>query len=128
MEALKNTLTHLTRRNFFRSTLGLLAGAILPKSLLDDFKVDTYLDGKFVGGQVWSRCLTPEEVRILSTGSTWRRPYGMLPNKWHHIVASFKEGSSKSRAYGHNESWSMQWGIENEEIVTVGRKENESTD
>jgi len=76
---------------------------LLPKSLqtVDAANLvwNEPLGGHISGVFIWNRCLTDEEIHILSTGSTWRRPWGVLPGKWHHIAASFKEGTSKSRAH-----------------------------
>ena len=127
-EALRITLTHLTRRNFFRSTLGLIAGILLPKSLqgtISDIVLLPYAatpdeveifhaTGKFVLPMKEWKCITV-------VGGGTRRPQGCHPRIWRNI----KEGLSKSRAHGTTyRSW-VRWPANKPCTVTIGKQSEE---
>ncbi len=125
-------MIHLNRRNFFSSTLGLLAGALLPKTLkgeITDVVLLPYaatpeevhrIHGHFraTGKFIWPA----EEWKCISVvGGGARRPQGCHPRIWRNI----KEGLSKSRAHGTNSSSFILWPANKPCKVTIGKQSSE---
>lgn len=119
----------MNRRNFFNATIGLMVGALLPKSLLGDnlfdpnnpawktIRKDIMSSSFFVptGKLTWPM---KEYMNITVVGGGTRRPQGCHPRIWRNI----KEGLSKSRAHGaNNVSW-VRWPANKPCKVTVGEK------
>ncbi len=106
----------MNRRGFFSATVGLLAGALLPKSLQTVDAADVVWEP--ASGRIdhvmfyWDRCLTEEEVR--SWTEAWNKGT-------YHITPVLKEGYSKSTPHRSNSPTLVRWPANKPFTVTVGK-------